>query len=321
MAIKPLAGNPKDGEIVVHVRDAIDAEPTEIKNLLLNLSTELGTFIYWRRLDADTGGLIGQNSKAIHIIRHKTQFNQRNAINLMPAYLDGFWYFDPKGDRANSTIATARYSAGEISQPSALQYFDELADRYIPTNRSKFEQMARENDGIANNALVVPLQRFDPPSRGEHHATMLELIHHTIANRGERPVFLKPHPNQRVEELVEIVKFHDPENGIEVIHRSIHDLLDGAHAIVTLSSAVGFEAMLHKTPSILLGDTDFHHQAVPLKSLDRLGSIINSIDPSNFDYPAYLYWFCHLNLLDTQHPTAFLTKAKAVLLAQGLISS
>ena len=116
-------------------------------------------------------------------------------------------------------------------------------------------------------------------------------IEAAIAVRGARALMIKPHPNQTLAELEHLARYHDPAAGVQVTQASIHDLLAACDVALTVTSAVGFEAFLHKKPVVLGGQTDFWHNAVTLTDPARLADAITLALTRHWPHEKFLVWF------------------------------
>ncbi len=83
---------------------------------------------------------------------------------------------------------------------------------------------------------------------------------------------------------------------------NIHDILAAAGRVVTINSAVGIEAYLHRKPVILCGKADFHHIADIATSPQKLRSLLQSEPPGRV-YAKYLYWYFSLNCINAGKQT------------------
>ena len=97
-------------------------------------------------------------------------------------------------------------------------------------------------------------------------------------------------------------------------------LLAGADVVVTINSAVGIEAMLHRVPVVLCGSADFHHICEPV--LPREGLVAGNPRAAApkaagyWPFEAYLHWFYGQMCLDPTAPD-FIDRFIARVAAQG----
>ncbi|MDZ4096010.1 MAG: hypothetical protein U1D35_14015, partial [Paracoccaceae bacterium] len=190
-----------------------------------------------------------------------------------------------------------------INADFSERFLDRLRGQFVAANLSKFPQADRGSVPLIQGCLAVFAQDFKPPRHHRHYMTVPAMIDAAIAARGGRPLYIKPHPNNSPEELIQLRKYHDPSGGVYLTGASIHDLLAVADCAITLTSAVGFEGFLHKTPLVLGGQTDFHHNAITLTDPARMHDAITAALMRDWPHAKYLSWFLRQNYL-ADHPNS-----------------
>ena len=68
--------------------------------------------------------------------------------------------------------------------------------------------------------------------------------------------------------------------------------------MLTLTSAVGFEAFLHKKPVVLAGQTDFGQNAITVTDPASVGAAIEAAIARKWPHEKFLVWFLKQNCLD-----------------------
>ncbi len=180
-----------------------------------------------------------------------------NAVHSVPSYLHGFWYFEEVGTRNNALMRLAKFDPRPMSVDYAREVHGQLVQKFVAANRTKFDQLPRGAEPVEKGSLAFFAQDFKPPRYHRHFVEVPDMIAAAIAIKGKRPLYIKPHPNQTVDEMEQLAAFHDPAQGVHVTNASIHDLLAVADCVLTVTSAVGFEAFLHKKPVVLGGRPTF----------------------------------------------------------------
>lgn len=225
-----------------------------------------------------------------HIFMDDRPAYGRNAVHCVPSYLHGFWFFDEIGTRNNSLMRLNRFDPRPMSGDYAREVHVQLYNRFVDANRSKFDQAPR-GTGIEPGSLCFFAQDFKPPKHHRHYLSVPEMIESAIAAKGARRLYIKPHPVQTVEELAVLTGYHDPANGVEITQASIHDLLSAASCVLTLSSAVGFEAFLHKKPVVLGGQTDFWQNAITVTDAASLAPAMDEAMNRKWSHEKFLVWY------------------------------
>lgn len=252
----------------------------------------------------------------LHVVMEDRPLYGPNIFNAVPGYLRGWWYFDELGTRNNSSARLRRFDPRLVADSFATRFHARLADEFIGKNFSKFQQAARQSSSIEPGALALFAQDFQPPRWHRHHVSVQGLITAAIAARGGRALYIKPHPNNTAEERAWIAARHDPGAGVHVTGASIHDLLAGCACALTVTSAVGFEAFLHRKPVVLAGQTDFAQNAITLTDAAALPQALAEAMARDWPHEAFVTWFLRQNLHE-DHPRA-LPDLLAKIAAKGI---
>ena len=251
-----------------------------------------------------------------HIFMDDRPAYGRNALHCVPSYLHGFWFFDEIGTRNNSLMRLQKFDPRPMVGDYARDVHAQLVSRFVDANRSKFEQVPR-GAVLQDGALCFFSQDFKTPKHHLNYLTVPQMIEAAIAAKGARRLYIKPHPVQTVEELAVLAAYHRPDLGVEISQASIHDLLAVASCVLTLTSAVGFEAFLHKKPVVLGGQTDFWQNAVTLTDAAQMPHAIAEAMDRKWPHEKFLVWYlrqmcvedanwCLPRVLDRLHRKGFL---------------
>lgn len=239
------------------------------------------------------------NKRCLHIYRGPGQPRRGPGIlHVAKGYLPWYWYIDPMGHRVNSNIAAKTFDPRTIDPEPANELFKKLRRRTVRQGASVRGQTDRGLEDVANGAIAIMLQRM-VPGEGPKDAicTEAEMVRAVVAARGGHAVVIKYHPfgaTKDVRRAVEDVV--DPANGVHLVEANVHDILEAAAMVCTQTSGAGFEALLHRTPTLLFAGADYHHGAITVQSLDSLPDAIASTKGRSFPYPKYVYWFLEQNL-------------------------
>ena len=248
-----------------------------------------------------------------HIINHG-RFEHPRILNAGVAYIYPFWNLDPLGIRAFSSIATARFDPGSVDGDAAGPFFRRLRKRLVGARRSRYEQPEPVATDLPENAVSVFFQSEGHRIVGEtcylERWQMLE----TVLACADGPVIVKPHPRDTDPETLDRLSALSRDHpNLLISGANIHDILAVSSRVVTINSAVGVEAYLHRKPVILCGQADFHHIAQTAKSTDDLARYLQD-PPRRRAYDKYIYWYFGLNCLSTSDPQLtqrFLSRLRA----------
>ena len=231
------------------------------------------------------------NPRHLHVLMDDRPAYAPNAIHSVPSYLNGYWFFDEIGSRNNSLAHLARFDPRMVKGDEARPLHAALVEKFVRANRSRLPQPELGAEVIVPGSLAFFSQDFKVPKYHRHFMTIPQMIAAAISVRGNRVLYIKPHPVQTPEELATLTAFHDPGAGVIVTTASIHDLLPACDCVLTLTSAVGFEAFLHRKPAVLGGQTDFWQNAVTLTDPARIGAAIDKAVTTHWPYEKFLHWY------------------------------
>ncbi len=249
----------------------------------------------------------------LHIlIKDEPRTPAKNVFYCVPSYLNGYWYFDTKGVRNNSSTRDAAFEATSINPERAAKFHANLMAQFIGLNVSKFPQADTDGTEFPTGAIFIASQKFQPIEYCPYYIEYPALIAACIAQRGDRPVIIKPHPMQKPTELDILNQFHDPENGVHVSDASIHAILAHSDLVITQSSAVAFEALIHEVPSILAGPADFHHMLETINDVSKLAPAMATALNSDLPYAAYLFWFLREQMIKPAQANNAMNRIKRV---------
>lgn len=232
-----------------------------------------------------------------HIVNHG-RIEHPRALMAGVAYIYPFWHLDPKGIRAFSSIADKRFRPGRIDGDKARDFFHGLQRKWVKQRRSRYEQQMQVATDLPTDFIAVFLQSEAHRDLGETcYLDSWQMIETCLAATGKM-VVVKPHPKETdqntFERLLAMAARHDR---LQISTANIHDILACAQRVVTINSAVGIEAYLHRKPVILCGQADFHHVADVATSCDELARHLQT-EPSGRVYAKYLYWYFARNCLN-----------------------
>ena len=116
------------------------------------------------------------------------------------------------------------------------------------------------------------------------------------------PVIVKPHPRDLDRTVFDrLVAMRDANPRLTISTGNIHDILAASDRVVTINSAVGIEAYLHRKPVILCGQADFHHIATVAQDAGALSGALQAPPPKRH-YAKYVYWYFGVNCINAGAP-------------------
>jgi len=286
-------------------------------NILTGILTDWGYQVGLVAAGNDIDAIAQSVLSHLHIVMGYQPIFGANLLASIPGYLHGFWYLDEMGVRNNSSIRMKDFSPKGMDSQFAQQVFAKLRDKFVDGNLSKYPQANSPGFQTEKGAISLFLQDFKPSRHYPNYVSFPDLITRVIAHRGNRHVYIKPHPLQRAEDFALIMPHHDPNGGVSVVDHGIHQLLAASGLVVTQTSAVGFEAYLHKVPVVLAGQTDFHHNAVTVRDGASVSAAMDTALAQRFHFEKYLVWFLKQNMLEPLQRKRTIERCKAILTNKG----
>ena len=250
-------------------------------------------------LDRDVVMAHVASDTAFHVVNHG-RFQHSRVLNAGIAYIYPFWNMDPLGIRAFSSIADQPFRPGQVDADVARPFFRRLRKRLVGGRTSRYPQPDLASV-VPANCIAVFMQSEAHRNVGEtRFLTPWQMIETCVATG--QPVVVKPHPRDETPEtLARLGRLAKAYPNLSVSAANIHDILAVAARVVTINSAVGVEAYLHRKPVILCGQADFHHIADVARSVDDLAGILSHPVKSRA-YAKYIYWYFGQHCLSTTEP-------------------
>jgi Capsule polysaccharide biosynthesis protein len=194
-----------------------------------------------------------ETTPGIHIVDHGSWRHPR-LLNTGIAYIYPFWNLDPWGIRALSSIAALPFDAAGVDAVAAAEFTARMRKRLVDKRTSRYPQPAEKVD-LPPGCIAVFLQSEAHRDVDETcYLTMRQMLTALIARNDPRAIVVKPHPRDadpKTREYLARLAARDPR--VQVVDANIHDILAQAAVAVTINSAVGIEAHLHRVPVVCAG--------------------------------------------------------------------
>lgn len=211
-------------------------------------------------------------------------------LNAATAYLEAYWHLDPRGVQAASSIGLRPFDPALIDPVAAAAHLADLRARFVLPRVSRYKQPGPRSD-LPSGCIAVFLQGPQPYRRGQAFMDASAMLQAVCAGAGGREVWVKPHPLKQAEGEALIARLRAKGLAIRGVTAHVHDLVAVAAVTVSVNSAVAIEGMLHGTPAILFGRSDFHHAVETVQRPDDFPGAMARALARPRDYAAYLYWY------------------------------
>lgn len=237
---------------------------------------------------------------SIHIVHHG-RFAHPRVRNADVAYIYPFWNFDARGIRAFSSMADAHFPQDDIDPAVAHPFFRRLRQRIVQRRTSRYPQPEGISD-VGKVRAAVFLQSEGHRVVGETCYLDRWTMVSGVCEAVDGPIVVKPHPRDddpATRDGLRDLQARFPH--LRVSDGNIHDLIAAADRVVTINSAVGIEAYLHRKPVVLCGQSDFHHVADVARDVDALRDITGRA-PRRRAYDKFIWWYFGDRCLDATAP-------------------
>ncbi len=235
-----------------------------------------------------------------HIIENGT-VNQGNALNAALAYLPPYYHLFKCGVLARSPAQNAQFDPGEVNSVLAEAFVSTLRHRLVGNRRTRYGPK-KEFTEIPDGCIAVFLQGDNPHHQGTAQCDTETLLRTVAAGANGRQVIVKAHPISR--QLQDAQLIHRLlQDGVPLIatDANIHDILARCAATVSFNSAVSMEGFLHEKPTILFGDSDFHHVAETVRRPSSFPEALRRALAGKREYSKFLYWYFSTFCLSVEH--------------------
>lgn len=288
----PSPGRP-EGVVRLHLpRHLLDQAVPGLVGFYPRVMHELGARglrvrAIWRDLDA----LVAPCAPSDFDIIHQGRIARDRALNTCVAYLDGFWYVDPKGVFGDSSIADLPFDPALVRAVRARTFFDKLVSSRVRARKSRYHQ-ASEQRCFGPGHITVFLQTDSDPVRRVQHLDRAAMVGAVLAETGGRQVVIKPHPQDQAPATLRwLTDLAQSRADITVTDANVHDVLAGAAVSVSISSAASLEGMLHHVPAVLFGRSDLHHCAVTVRQAQDWAEAMHVAITRVWPFEAFVFWF------------------------------
>ena len=237
-----------------------------------------------------------------HII-DRGRIQHPRTLNAGLGFIRPYYYLDPKGIRGFSSLADKSFDPSLIDPMAAAEFHSDLVQRVVLTRISRFAQPVTVV-AIPAGCIAVFLQTEAHRDVAETcYLTLRHMIKALLARDDPRAIVVKLHPRDRdLATLDWLTGKARKDPRLQIIAANIHDILVACAVVVTINSAVGVEAMVHRKPVVLCGHADFHHCATMVRSREGMEAGIAAARATDWPYDGFLYWYFGQNAVSATSP-------------------
>ena len=260
--------------------------------------------------------IVHNNKRHDIIFAHHIDKRFANALDYKMSYLPDLFYFGNHGYNAFSNICDKDLMSTYLGQSTYDDFYDNRIAECIRQTKYVNDNTRPVESHIPQNFLFVPLQVENDTVMKLKSIATTTLIDHAIAVAKELdiPLVVKVHPKSpKNHSILRAVKQRlASEPNCFFSTGDVRALLDRCIGVMTISSGVGFEALLRLKPVFTYVKCDYAQGANPNSSLSRVVRTLTSPVDENLAKQFLYHWW--QEIIDIKDP--FLDGALAHRIAQ-----
>jgi hypothetical protein len=235
-------------------------------------------------------GLSGKKQTERYIVQNHEQCNLifahhidkrlHKAIDYKMSYLPDLFYFANEGYNAFSNICNKDLLSVNFGENTYNDFYANRIENTIEQTKYVHDNTNAVEKDIPKEFLFVPLQVENDTVMKLKNIPTQRLIDHAIevSKRLDVPLVIKAHPkapkNNNV--LRAVNRRILSEKNCFMSNGDVRQLLDRSVGIITISSGVGFEALLRLKHVFTYGKCDYQQIANPNATVDKVCEVLNS---------------------------------------------
>jgi len=204
-------------------------------------------------------------------------------VTIRRNYFYPFWNIETTAKRWDWLVARSRFDETQVPKPEAQRFadfwrqrlFQEAADR---TTREGF--------------IYAPLQGRLLSHRSFQVCSPLDMLRHILEVDTGREVMATLHPRETYspQEREALSEMENTYARLKVSDEAMVPLLQTCDYVATQNSAVSLSGFFFRKPTVLFGQSNFHHIAAKALELGPKEALRRGAELTP-DYDAYLWWF------------------------------
>jgi hypothetical protein len=254
--------------------------------------------------------LLAERKPAAVELSYHTHGIRPNRMHFKEADIQRYVLLDPAGYSGWSSVADwslDRWRVDEVDEEVAARFHAAHWAEVVEANHSKYEQPGKEDfvpviGPYVFMALQIPTDRVQQLADIDM-LEMIGIVARRFAGSGIS-VIVKRHPYDEDLRTELMLERHLRQGTILLRNDSIHALIAGAQAVITVNSGVGCEALAQLKPVYLFGRADYGaacHQVRSAADFVRMTSPI-TLPASPNRIRKFLYLYRTRYLADSENP-------------------
>jgi glycosyltransferase involved in cell wall biosynthesis len=273
-------GNNMIKKIVVEIPIAWMENPLDgpknqkfISNFLIALTTR-NIPVYLLKVPFGSDNAPRMPQKGVLVFSYHSRGEEKNVWHLKESPVTPLYSIDRAGYSGWADISSLeRYQRriNAISSNTAREIIEQYRDFFHRKGLSKYPQPVSDDLELPEKFVFFPLQVIDDPVSKLSQLSMLDILQKAADCAREQEIYLlvKRHPFCRslaVEKVLSRITRENP--WVKQVDANVHILIQHAHAVVTVNSGVGIEALLGGAAVYASGLSEWYRAANRLNSLD-----------------------------------------------------
>lgn len=232
------------------------------------------------RAEKETELLKSAARNGYSLFHMKDPFHDR-ALTFRKVYLYPFWQIEKSGKRWEWEVAKTAFDPNEIDVEKAAQLASYWRKQMFPQSET----------AEYKNFIFIPLQGRLFQHRSFQSMSPIEMIKSTLEQMPNHDVIATLHPNETYlpEELAALDSITKANPRFQISNHSSTALLQNCNMVVSQNSGVAFHGYFLNKPTVLFGQSDFHHIAGNVWR-DGAEQAFNFAKSTSPDFEKYLFW-------------------------------
>ena len=233
----------------------------------------------WRKCDP-----IINNAYVISYHTRSMDMDNKKHLHIQESTLAERCSMDYMGYAGYSSLADD-FTYKVIDNYSKHNNIEQQISFYINNNISKYKQ-SDEEFHLKSDYVFIPMQVTTDAVASLSYIdgiNLLKSVSEYYFNTSTK-VVVKRHPYCNSIEVEKLINELEKDGRIIISNSSVHHLIKGAKAVITVNSGVGLEAIIHNKPVIITGKSDYYYAATAIaKNEQELKDIISNLESLNIN--------------------------------------
>lgn len=232
------------------------------------------------RAEKETELLKSAARNGYSLFHMKDPFHDR-ALTFRKVYLYPFWQIEKSGKRWEWEVAKTAFDPNEIDAGKAAQLASYWRKQLFPQSESVQYK----------NFVFIPLQGRLLQHRSFQSMSPMEMIKSTLTQMPDHNVIATLHPSETYtsDERAGLEEIISSTPRFQLSQHGSTALLQNCEMVVSQNSGVAFHGYFLNKPTVLFGQSDFHHIAGNVWR-DGVEQAFHFAKSTSLDFEKYLFW-------------------------------